>query len=119
MQALQRLLLDRLHAHRIDVGRTCRFEQRTGIGRRLILDSLDVLARTRTEPLVFLEGIPSYYPRLGFQRASALGFTPPSTRIPDPAFMVYPLPSWDHERQVGALVYPDAFWRADAVGLRP
>ncbi len=93
--------------------------QRTGIGRRLILDSLDVLARTRTEPLVFLEGIPSYYPRLGFQRASALGFTPPSTRIPDPAFMVYPLPSWDRERQVGALVYPDAFWRADAVGLRP
>jgi hypothetical protein len=33
MQALQRLLLDRLHANRIDVGRTGRFEQRTGIGR--------------------------------------------------------------------------------------
>ena len=34
MQALQRLLFDRLHAHRIDVGRTCRFEQRTGIEAR-------------------------------------------------------------------------------------
>lgn len=93
--------------------------QRTGIGARMITESLQVLAATRTEPLVFLEGHPSYYPRVGFQRASALGFTAPSVRIPDPAFMVYPLPSWEPAWQTGALVYPDAFWREDAVGLRP
>jgi putative acetyltransferase len=92
--------------------------QRTGIGARLITESLGVLARTRPEPLVFLEGHPSYYPRVGFQRASALGFTAPSVRIPDPAFMVFPLPSYDPAHHTGALVYPDAFWREDAVGLR-
>lgn len=93
--------------------------QRTGIGARLITESLAVLAATRSEPLVFLEGHPSYYPRVGFRRAGALGFTAPSVRIPDPAFMVFPLPGWDPDRHTGALVYPDAFWREDAVGLRP
>ena len=91
---------------------------RSGIGRRLILDALAELAtRPDAVPLVFLEGIPSYYPKLGFQRASALGFTPPSVRIPDAAFMVYPQPSDDGSVR-GALVYADVFWRADAVGLR-
>ena len=91
---------------------------RSGIGRRLILEALAELAtRPTAVPLVFLEGIPSYYPKLGFQRASALGFTPPSARIPDPAFMVYPQPSDDGSVR-GALVYADVFWRADAVGLR-
>lgn len=92
--------------------------QRSGIGRTLILAALDELARREPAvPLVFLEGIPSYYPKLGFQRASALGFTPPSTRIPDAAFMVFPLPSYEPSMR-GALAYADVFWRADAVGLR-
>jgi putative acetyltransferase len=90
--------------------------QRQSIGTRLIVESLRTLS-TRHEPLVFLEGHPSYYPRFGFQRASTMGFTPPSTRIPDAAFMVYPLPTYE-PWMTGALVYPDAFWRADAVGLR-
>lgn len=90
--------------------------RRQGIGSALITESLRVV-RSRPEPLVFVEGHPSYYPRFGFLPARALGFTPPSARIPDAAFMVHPLPG--HEpTMTGALVYPDAFWRADAVGLR-
>jgi putative acetyltransferase len=91
--------------------------QRQGIGGQLITSSMAVLAG-RDEPLVFLEGHPTYYPRFGFRRAVDMGFTAPSVRIPADAFMVHPLPgykSW----MTGALVYPDAFWRHDAVGLRP
>jgi putative acetyltransferase len=91
-------------------------QQNRGIGSLLVRESLTRLA-PRTESLVFLEGSPLYYPRFGFQRASDLGFTAPSVRVSSDAFMVYRLPK--HETwMTGALVYPDAFWRADAVGLR-
>jgi putative acetyltransferase len=90
--------------------------QRSGIGSRLIRESLAVVAG-RNEPLVFLEGHPGYYPRFGFERAVDLGFSPPSVRIPPDAFMVYRLASCE-PWMTGALVYPDAFWRTDAVGLR-
>lgn len=90
--------------------------QNRGIGSRLIRDSLSRLA-FRSEPLVFLEGHPRYYPRFGFQGASDLGFTAPSVRIPLDAFMVVRLPAYE-PWMTGALVYPDAFWRADVVGLR-
>jgi putative acetyltransferase len=88
-----------------------------GIGTCLITESLDALARTRTEPMVFLEGNPRFYSRFGFVRADERGFTAPSTRIPPPAFQVLSLPG-DDRSITGALVYPDAFWRTDAVGLR-
>jgi putative acetyltransferase len=88
--------------------------QRAGIGGALIRTSLAALA-SRREPLVFLEGHPSYYPQFGFRKAGELGFVAPSSRIPSAAFMVYPLPG--HRPGVsGQLVYPDAFWRAGAVG---
>ena len=88
--------------------------QRAGIGGQLIRTSLAALA-SRAEPLVFLEGHPSYYPQFGFRKAGELGFVAPSARIPTAAFMVYPLPR--HRPGVsGQLVYPDAFWRAGAVG---
>jgi predicted N-acetyltransferase YhbS len=45
---------------------------------------------------VVVEGIPSYYPRFGFERASALGFRPDHA-IPDEAFMVKRLPGWTPE----------------------
>ncbi|MFM7687460.1 MAG: GNAT family N-acetyltransferase [Actinomycetota bacterium] len=90
--------------------------QRQGIGSELVLGALQAL-RDRPEPLVFLEGIPSYYPKLGFRRASTMGFTPASSRVPDEAFMAYPLPRYDPSVR-GALAYADVFWRADAVGLR-
>jgi putative acetyltransferase len=88
--------------------------QRHGIGGELITASLAIL-RQRSEPLVFLEGHPDYYPRFGFVRADELGFVAPSVRIPPAAFMVQVLPGYE-AWMTGALVYPDAFWRADAVG---
>ena len=68
-------------------------------------------------PLVFLEGDPAYYGRLGFVPAGGLGFRRPSLRIPDRAFQVVrlePLEEW----MTGRLVYPDVWWRHDAAGLR-
>lgn len=90
--------------------------QNQGIGSQLITGSLAAL-RARREPLVFLEGHPRFYSRFGFKRGDSLGFTAPSVRIPPAAFMVYPLPSYEPS-MTGALVYPDAFWRTDTVGLR-
>ena len=50
--------------------------------------------------------------------AGRLGFTAPSVRIPPLAFQVWTAPSYSGGVS-GALVYPDVFWRHDAVGLRP
>ncbi len=87
-----------------------------GIGTALVIESLDQLAG-RDEPLVFLEGDPGYYSRLAFVAGEPLGFRSPSTRIPSGAFQVRPLPGRPG-RVTGALVYPDVWWRHDAVGLR-
>lgn len=92
--------------------------QGRGIGSQLIRNGLDVI-RSRPEPLVFLEGDPRYYRRFGFRAGGELGFVKPSLRIPDPAFMVLPLESGEIDPELtGTLVYPDAFWRTDSVGLR-
>ena len=91
--------------------------QHQGVGSALITGALRTIGQ-RDEPLVFLEGHPTYYPRFGFRPAGPLGFTAPSVRIPAEAFMVLRMPS--HEPwMTGQLVYPDAFWRTDSVGLRP
>ncbi len=90
--------------------------QHRGVGSQLVRHALDVL-RDRPEPLVFLEGSPAYYPRFGFQAAGPLGFRRPSLRIPQPAFMVHPLPAYQ-PWMTGTLVYADPFWRLDCVGLR-
>ena len=90
---------------------------RQGIGRALVERSLDEVRR-RDEPVVFLEGDPAYYRRLGWQPAAHWGFTAPSVRIPEAAFQAVRLPAYDAS-VTGALVYPDVFWRHDAVGLRP
>lgn len=90
--------------------------QAQGIGTQLITESLAILA-DRPEPAVFLEGNPRYYARFGFVAAGELGFNKPSLRIPDAAFQVRPLATWTDELQ-GTLVYQDAFWLTDSVGLR-
>lgn len=90
--------------------------QGLGVGSALVRRSLAAL-ETRPEPLVFLEGSPSYYTRLGFRPGGEAGFTPPSTRIPPAAFQYVALPSYDPS-MTGALVYPDVFWEHDSVGLR-
>lgn len=91
--------------------------QSRGIGLQLIRDSLVALG-SRPEPVVFLEGDPGYYARAGFRPGASLGFTAPSPRIPPPAFQALPLAAFDIEMR-GGLVYPDVWWRHDAVGLRP
>jgi putative acetyltransferase len=90
--------------------------QRQGIGTKLIRRGLELLVE-RDAPLVFLEGSPTYYPRLGFEPAGEQGFRKPSLRIPDAAFQVIRLPAYE-PWMTGTLVYSEAFWRHDAVGLR-
>ena len=90
--------------------------QRQGIGTHLILTALEMLA-TRAEPLVFLEGDPRFYSRLGFIPGKEAGFIRPSVRIPEPAFQFVKLPKYE-SWMTGQLVYPDAFWEMDCVGLR-
>lgn len=90
--------------------------QRGGVGSMLVRRSLELL-QARPEPAVFLEGSPSFYGRLGFRPGGDAGFTAPSPRIPPAAFQFVPLPAYE-PWMTGALVYPDAFWEHDAVGLR-
>jgi putative acetyltransferase len=90
--------------------------RRQGIGRALCAAVVQ-RAEQLAVPAVFLEGDPGYYAKLGWRRASALGFSAPSVRIPDVAFQVVVLPSWQ-SWMTGALVYNDTFWAMDCVGLR-
>lgn len=87
-----------------------------GIGTALVMESIESFGE-RDEPLLFLEGDPGFYSRLGFVAGEPLGFRSPSPRIPSRAFQVRPLPGRPG-RVTGALVYPDVWWRHDAVGLR-
>ena len=91
--------------------------QGRGIGSALIRHGLDEVRRLTDEPLVFLEGPPGFYARFGFEPAGALGFRRPSLRIPEPAFQVVRLPSWE-SWMTGTLVYSRVFWDLDCVGLR-
>jgi putative acetyltransferase len=90
--------------------------QGRGVGSALVRRALQLL-QDRSEPLVFLEGSPAFYGRLGFRAGASAGFSAPSTRIPPAAFQFVALPSYQPS-MTGALVYPDAFWEHDAVGLR-
>ncbi len=90
--------------------------QRQGVATTLIERGLELLVE-RNAPLVFLEGPPAYYSRLGFQPAADHGFRKPSLRIPDAAFQVIRLPAYE-PWMTGTLVYSEPFWRHDAVGLR-
>lgn len=90
--------------------------QRQGIGTRLVAEAL-VAAAGLSAPAVFLEGDPRYYGPRGFGSASARGFGRPSLRIPDLAFQVAELPGLQGWMR-GHVVYPQALWEADAVGLR-
>jgi putative acetyltransferase len=81
------------------------------VGARLIRDALG-RAEEAGEPAVMVEGIPAYYPRFGFEHASALGFISPHPKIPVDAFMVKRLPGYSPDL-AGRIVYPAAF---DALG---
>lgn len=90
--------------------------QNNGVGTKLIRRGLELLAE-RDVPLVFLEGSPTYYSRFGFQAALEHGFRKPSLRIPDAGFQVFLLPTYE-SWMTGTLVYSEAFWTHDLVGLR-
>ena len=84
--------------------------QRIGVGARLIRDALG-RAEEAGEPAVMVQGHPSYYPRFGFELASALGFIAPYPML-DEALMVKRLPGYSSDL-AGRIVYPAAF---DALG---
>lgn len=80
--------------------------QGKGIGGALIRAALAV-ADERGEPLVLVLGHPSYYPRFGFRRASALGIIPPDG-IPDEAWMATTLPAYQPDLR-GRVIFPPAY----------
>lgn len=90
--------------------------QDRGVGTALLAAAVEA-ARGLGVPAVFLEGAPDFYAARGWERGSAHGFSRPSTRIPDAAFQVVVLDSWE-PWMTGPLVYCDPFWTLDAVGLR-
>src|SRR5690242_18306227 len=81
--------------------------QRIGVGTQLIRDALG-RAEAVGEPAVMVEGIPGYYPRFGFERASGLGFLSPHPKIPDEALMVKRLVGYSPDL-AGRIVYPASF----------
>ena len=90
--------------------------QGEGIGSALVRRGLEIVA-ARNVPLVFLEGDPGYYSRLGFDAAGAHGFRRPSLRIPEAGFQVARLAAYE-SWMTGTLVYAEPFWECDLVGLR-
>jgi len=90
--------------------------QGRGVGSKLIRYGLKQLA-SRPEPLVFLEGSPTYYRRFGFTPGGEHGFRRPSLRIPAAAFQIIKLSSYESWMN-GTLVYSRVFWDLDCVGLR-
>ena len=87
-----------------------------GVGTAL-LDAAADQAAAADAPVLLLEGDPGYYGRHGFVAAGSVGLLRPSDRIPEPACQVRLLPG-HRPSLAGRLVYPDVFWRFDAVGLR-
>jgi putative acetyltransferase len=81
--------------------------QRSGVGKEVVRAAI-AAADARGEPVVLVEGVPSYYPQFGFRSAAELGFQRPHARIPDAAWMALPLTAWD-PAVAAPVVYPDFF----------
>lgn len=90
--------------------------QKQGVARQLIEAAAEHTASAQL-PLLFVEGDPAFYSRVGFTPAKPLGFRKPSIRIPDAAFQVRLLPGYE-KWMTGTLVYAEIFWETDSVGLR-
>lgn len=83
--------------------------QRRGHGSALVRASLDAV-RARGEPVLVLEGNPTFYGRFGFVRADELGLLPPPECLYDWAFQVAVLdPAAELPR--GRVVYSPPFTR--------
>jgi putative acetyltransferase len=81
--------------------------QRVGVGKQVVRAAI-AAADARGEPVVLVEGVPSYYPQFGFRSASELGFERPDPRIPEAAWMALPLAAWDPD-VAAPVVYPVFF----------
>ena len=82
--------------------------QRQGISSALTRRGLEIL-RERDCPFVIVLGHPDYYPRFGFERASAHGLTCQWEGIPDEAFMVLILDADAMKGVSGVAAYRDEF----------
>jgi predicted N-acetyltransferase YhbS len=80
--------------------------QSQGIGGELIREALSRAERT-DHPLVIVLGHADYYPRFGFDPASAYGIRAPF-EVPDENWMAYTLPSYEPGTR-GRVVYAKAF----------
>jgi putative acetyltransferase len=90
--------------------------QGAGIGTALVAAAVEA-ARASGRPALFLEGSPVFYGSRGFERAGSYGLEPASRRTPEAAFQVVRFDAYA-DWMTGRLVYPDVWWRHDAVGLR-
>jgi putative acetyltransferase len=61
--------------------------QRQGFGSRMVEKGLELLEQGGC-PFIVVLGHPEYYPRFGFERASAHGIAPEFPDVPDEAFMI-------------------------------
>jgi putative acetyltransferase len=83
-------------------------EQNRGIGMALTRAVL-ALADRRPEPLMIVQGHPTYYPRFGFVRGRSIGVLPPGhLGAIDQAWMVRRRPG-ARTNVTGRVVYPQAF----------
>lgn len=82
--------------------------QRQGIGSALVRHGLEILGADRC-PFVVVVGHPEYYPRFGFEPASAHGLRSQWEGIPDEAFMVRILDAAAMENVSGVVRYRPEF----------
>jgi putative acetyltransferase len=78
--------------------------QRQGIGTALMGETIRI-ADGRAEPLLLIEGSPTYYGRFGFTRADAVGIEPPPEAQGPQYFMIRALGAYDPTLR-GRAVYP-------------
>ena len=86
--------------------------QRQGIGSQLVRRGLDIL-RERGCPFVVVVGHPEYYPRFGFEPASAHGLLSQWEGMPDAAFMVLILDGQVMAGVSGVARYKEEFDQVD------
>jgi len=86
--------------------------QNAGIGEALTRAALAIADR-RPEPVIVVQGHPTYYPRFGFVRARTLDILPPEhLGAIDKAWMARPAPTWTPIVR-GRVTYPSYFAELD------
>ena len=85
--------------------------QRQGIGTMLVEAGLARLRQANC-PFVIVLGHPDYYPRFGFERASAHGIRCQWPSVPDEAFMILVLDAAANVGAAGVARYRDEFDQA-------